>query len=460
MNAQKTILIVDDTEANVHTLMNLLEEEYDVLASLSGEDALELLNEEHVDLILLDIVMPGMDGFEVCRQLKANNKTEDIPVIFLTAKTDEDSIERAYDVGGVDYINKPFRMREILSRIHTHISLAEQKSNLEYSLKTNIDLLNQYKEAVDKSTIVSKTDIKGRIIYANDAFCNISGYTREELIGKPHNIVRHPDTPSSVYKTLWRTIKNKQTWYGEVKNRKKTGEYYIVQSVVMPILDVDGKIIEFISIRHDVTAIHDLKEEIEATQREVVFTMGAIGETRSKETGNHVKRVAEYSRILAKHLGLSKAHINLIVDASPMHDIGKVAIHDNILHKPGKLTDEEFVVMREHAQLGHKMLAHSSRPLLKTAAVIALEHHERWDGNGYPKHLIAEEISIEARITAVADVFDALGSDRVYKEAWSDDKIFKYFHEQRGKQFDPKLVDIFFEHLDEFLEVRTQFADM
>ncbi len=460
MVTSKTILVIDDAEANVNALLELLEDEYDMLGALDGEDALEILHDEKVDLILLDIMMPGIDGFEVCRRLKANEKTKDIPVIFITAKTDEDSIEKAYEIGGVDYINKPFRAREVISRIHNHLFLAEQKANLEQNLRTNITLLNQYKEVVDKGTIVSKTDLKGRITYANDAFCKISGYSREELIGKPHNIVRHPDTPSEVYKILWDTIRHKNTWRGEIKNKKKDGGYYFVKSVVMPILDNDGNITEFISVRHDITDIYNLKKEIVDTQREVVFTMGAIGETRSKETGNHVKRVAEYSRILAKHIGMNEENINLLVDASPMHDIGKIAIHDNILHKPARLTDEEFVSMRQHAEIGYRLLAHSERPLLKTAATIAFEHHERWDGQGYPRHLKQEEISIEARITAVADVFDALGSDRVYKEAWCDEKIFEYFHEQREKQFDPHLVDVFFENLDEFLAVREEFKDV
>jgi PAS domain S-box-containing protein len=460
MTNEKTILIIDDLETNINILIELLEDKYDLLASLSGEEALEIVEEERVDLILLDIMMPGLDGFEVCERLKSNEKTKDIPIIFITAKTDEESIEKAYEIGGVDYISKPFRAREVLSRINTHLSLSEQKHSLEDSLKTNITLLNQYKEVVDKGTIVSKTNKKGIITYVNDAFCKISGYSKEELIGKAHNIVRHKDTPASIYKVLWETIKKKQTWYGEVKNRKKDGTYYIVQSVVMPILDSNGEIDEYISVRHDVTAIYDLQKEIEDTQREVVFTMGAIGETRSKETGNHVKRVAEYSRILAESVGLSEEKCNLLVDASPMHDIGKVAIPDSILHKPARLTDEEFVIMRNHAELGYKMLAHSNRPLLKIASVIAFEHHERWDGDGYPRHIKGEEISIEARITAIADVFDALGSNRVYKQAWEDQKIFDYFKEQRGKQFDPNLVDIFFENLNKFLEIREKFKDV
>jgi PAS domain S-box-containing protein len=460
IDSQKTILIVDDTDTNIHVLMELLDDKYDILASLNGYDALEIINEEHIDLILLDIMMPLIDGFELCKKLKENPKTKDIPIIFITAKTDEDSIEKAYEVGGVDYITKPFKAREVLSRINTHLLLAEQKIFLEHSLEENIILLNQYKQVVDESSLVSKTDKKGKIIYVNDEFAKISGYSKKELIGNKHSIVRHPDMPKCVYEDLWKTIKNKQIWRGEVKNRKKDGGYYVVFATVMPILDLEGNIKEYISVRHDITDIYDLKHEIVETQKEVVFTMGAIGETRSKETGNHVKRVAEYSRILAKYSNLNNEEIELLVDASPMHDIGKIAIPDNILNKPAKLNNEEFKIMRTHAELGYTMLNHSSRPLLKTAAIIALEHHERWDGNGYPLYLKGEEISIQGRITALADVFDALGSQRCYKTAWSDENIFEYFKEEKAKQFDPNLVDIFFEHLDEFLLIREKFIDI
>ena len=202
-----------------------------------------------------------------------------------------------------------------------------------------------------------------------------------------------------------------------------------------------------------------LKIEIEETQREVVFTMGAIGESRSKETGNHVKRVAEYSKIMALHYGLSEKEAEMLKQASPMHDIGKVAIPDAVLNKPGRFNDEERKIMDTHTQIGYDMLKMSNRTLLKTAATVAYEHHEKWNGTGYPNKLKGEEIHIYGRITALADVFDALGSDRVYKKAWNDEKIFKLFKEERGEHFDPKLIDIFFDNLDEFLEVRDSFKD-
>ncbi|MFT5836269.1 MAG: response regulator RpfG family c-di-GMP phosphodiesterase [Sulfurimonas sp.] len=206
--------------------------------------------------------------------------------------------------------------------------------------------------------------------------------------------------------------------------------------------------------------INDLNQEIEITQKEVVFTMGAIGESRSKETGNHVKRVAEYSKLLALYWGLDKKEAEMLKQASPMHDIGKVAIPDLILNKPGRFDEREREVMNTHAKLGYEMLKNSNRPLLKMAATVSYEHHEKWDGSGYPQGISGENIHIYGRITALADVFDALGSDRVYKKAWDDEKIFNLLKQERGKHFDPKLVDIFFEKLEDFLKIRDSFTDV
>ena len=203
-----------------------------------------------------------------------------------------------------------------------------------------------------------------------------------------------------------------------------------------------------------------LSQEIEETQREVVFTMGAIGESRSKETGNHVKRVAEYSKILALAYGLSEEESELLKQASPMHDIGKVAIPDAVLNKPGRFNAQERKIMDKHAELGYHMVNNSERPLLKAAAIVAYEHHEKWNGKGYPQGKSGEDIHIYGRITAIADVFDALGSDRVYKQAWKDDKIFQLFKEERGEHFEPKLVDLFFENIEKMLAVRDSFKDM
>ena len=229
--------------------------------------------------------------------------------------------------------------------------------------------------------------------------------------------------------------------------------YKVYKNVGLSVDEIESK------IEDGLIEIKNLNQEIENTQKEVVFTMGSIGESRSKETGNHVKRVAEYSKLLALYYGLDKKEAEMLKQASPMHDIGKVAIPDAILNKPGRFDESEREIMNTHASLGYEMLKHSNRPLLKMAAIVANEHHEKWDGTGYPRGLSGEDIHIYGRITALADVFDALGSDRVYKKAWDDEKIFNLFKEERAKHFDPKLVDIFFEHLDEFLKIRETFKD-
>jgi response regulator RpfG family c-di-GMP phosphodiesterase len=210
----------------------------------------------------------------------------------------------------------------------------------------------------------------------------------------------------------------------------------------------------------DVTELMELNEAIEETQREVIYAMGEIGETRSKETGNHVKRVALYSRELALLYGLCEEEASKLQMASPMHDIGKVGIPDAILNAPRKLSVEEFVIMQTHAALGYNMLKNSNKPILQAAAIVAGEHHEKWDGSGYPHAKAAEEIHIYGRITAVADVFDALGSERVYKKAWPLEDILQLFKNESGKHFDPTLVELFLQNLEKFLAIRDEFRDV
>ncbi|MFC0333247.1 HD domain-containing phosphohydrolase [Paenibacillus sepulcri] len=202
-----------------------------------------------------------------------------------------------------------------------------------------------------------------------------------------------------------------------------------------------------------------LQEEIQATQREIIYTMGQIGESRSKETGYHVKRVSEYSYVLALACGLSVEEAEQLKIVSPMHDIGKVAIPDAILQKPGKLTAEEYELMKQHTDIGYQLLKASGRQLLKTAAIIAYEHHEKWDGSGYPRGIRGEAIHLYGRITAIADVFDALGSKRVYKRAWELGRILELIREESGRHFDPQLVRIFMEQLPKLLEIRERYRD-
>lgn len=258
---------------------------------------------------------------------------------------------------------------------------------------------------------------------------------------------------------MWDTIRHGKVFKGVLKNRAKDGTSYWIDTSIVPIRDEVGKIVEYMGIRKDVTELFDLHKEMEETQKEIIYKMGEIGESRSKETGNHVKRVAEYSRLFAFYYGLPKDDIDTLFIASPMHDIGKVGIPDNVLKKPGKLDDEEFEVMKTHAMIGYEILKNSQRKVLKAAAIVAKEHHEKWNGRGYPEGTSGEDIHIFGRITAIADVFDALGSSRCYKDAWKDEDIFDLIKKERGEHFDPKLVDIFFKHKNQFLKIRDKYQD-
>ena len=258
-------------------------------------------------------------------------------------------------------------------------------------------------------------------------------------------------------------LKNDTKMIIENINTVKSGEYNNTQTINRP--DELGEISFAIkdmskSIKKGIEQIEELHGEITNTQKEIIYTMGEIAETRSKETGNHVKRVAEYSYLLAIKAGLTEEEASILKLASPMHDIGKVGIPDSILNKPGKLTNEEFEIMKTHAQLGFEMLRHSKKPILQAASIVSREHHEKYNGLGYPRGLKEKEIHIFARITAVADVFDALGSERVYKKAWEDERIFNLFNEEKGKHFDPLIVDLFFENISEIYKIRNMFKDV
>lgn len=518
-----------------------------------------------------------------------------IPVIIISGTIDILITRDSYKAGAVDVIKKPFLVEEMNLKIDLWIDYKRKQKELNRSTQ----LLNEYKNAVDERSIVSKTNDKGIITYVNEKFCKISGYSKEELIGQNHNIVRHEDTKDELYQELWDTIHHqKKSWTGQIKNKKKDGTYYWVDTLIKPILDKNENIEEFIALKNDITEQEDVKEyfklklkgsqknlnysiklskeyekaidssnillrtnldkkinyvndkfmqltkfsrdeligadyrifkhsdikdkifedfdslldsknifhqilknkskdnetywinitiipikndkeiiieymwiindltelfnlneEIQSTQKEIIYKMGEIGETRSKETGNHVKRVAEYSELLALLYGLDEKEANILLVASPMHDIGKVGISDAILKKPAKLTVEEFDIMKEHSIIGYNILKDSKRDILKAAAIVAKEHHEKYDGSGYPFGLKGEEIHIYGRITALADVFDALGSERCYKEVWEDEKIFQLFKDEKGKHFDPKLVDLFFDNLDKFLQIRGRYKD-
>ena len=339
------ILIVDDVTDNIQLAMNVLKEDgYSFSFATSGAEALELIEQQSPDLILLDVMMPNMNGFDVCKTLKAMPDRASIPIIFLTAKTDIDSIKNGFRVGGSDYVFKPFHPEELLARVKTHLELHQARKMLE---QENLKL--EFKAEVQAARMLT---------------------------------------------------------------------------------------------------------EVEESQREMLYLMTEMMESTSDETGKHIKRVAEYAKLFAQYTdSLTKDDETTLFHAAPMHDIGKLVIPHSILHKPAPLSEPEFEEMKTHTTKGMEFMQNSQRKLMKAAAIIAHQHHEKWNGSGYPRGLKGEEIHIYGRIVALADVFDALMHKRRYKEEWSLEDTVEYIKRHEGTQFDPALVKIFLDHLPEFAEI-------
>lgn len=236
-----SILIVDDVNSNLLLMSGILSD-YDIITSTSGKDALKIVQDRHVDLILLDITMPDMNGFEVCTELKSMKKTKDIPIVFVTSNSNEESIERAYEVGGVDYVTKPIKSKELLARVKTQVSYSMVKEELNEKLA----LINKY-------VSYSFTDTKGVITDVSDAFCHISGYTKDELIGHKHSMLKDPQTSNELYKSLWDTITKGNSWTGEIRNLKKDGSHFWADVIISPMCDKHGEIYGYSAIRHDIT---------------------------------------------------------------------------------------------------------------------------------------------------------------------------------------------------------------
>ena len=372
----------------------------------------------------------------------------------------------------VDIIIKP--ILDLDGNIIEYISLSNDITDLEttkeyfkaqtqksaFNLTESIRIVNAYKEAINESNIILRINLDRKIIYANDAFFKVSGYKKEDLIGKPYSFLKHYNLSEEEQAVKINSIFTGTIWKGKISNFKKNGEVFHCNVTMYPLKNNNEEIVEYMCIRHDITQIEKLHDELEDTQREIIYKLGELGECRSSETGQHVKRVAEYSKLLAIKIGLDEKDVNRLFMSSPMHDIGKVGIPDSILNKNGKLDSAEWEVMKTHAQIGYEILRTSKREILQSAAIVSYTHHERWDGSGYPLGLKGEDIHIFGRITAIADVFDALTSERVYKKAWSLEEVLKLFNEEKGKHFDPNLIDVFMNNLDDILEIKEKFKDI
>jgi PAS domain S-box-containing protein len=334
-------------------------------------------------------------------------------------------------------------------------NLSSALDDSDRSLREQRHFLTEYKRALDSGTCVCVTDQSCRLISINPQFEALLGYTSRELKGRP---LQHIASELTVEHCLGQVsaaqdepLANQIVRFKAKNNRLL---HFSVSGVA--VRKLGGDIESFILICQDVTESMRLSRDIVETQRELLYMLGDVVESRSQETGQHVKRVAVVSRFLALEVGLDAATAELIETAAPMHDIGKVGIRDAILNKPGKYSPEEFDEMKHHASIGHAILGKVERPLIKLAAVIAQQHHERWDGKGYPFGLAGDAISMAGRIVAIADVLDALSSSRVYKPAWEEARVLDYFREQRGLQFDPNLVDILLSHWETIKALRDE----
>lgn len=346
-----------------------------------------------------------------------------------------------------------------------HIDDRRLKSAILLLLKDSHEVHN-YEATLTESNhnAIIAIDHTRKILTYNKKAEEIFGYTKKEMIGKdnlhllmPQGYFKKHDQASAEFfqtKIPKGILNNTHELFGMRKNQ----ETFPIR-ISFGVNDTNDIVIANISdITHEQDAKNEqlrLIHEIESTQTEIISTLGNSVESRDLSTKMHVDRVAKYCEKLAQLYGMHPDDIQNLKLASPLHDIGKITISDNILNKPAKLTDVEFTTMQNHTKAGYEILKNSKRKLLKLASVIAYEHHEKWDGSGYPRGLKGEEISLVGRITAIADVFDALATKRVYKEAWSDEKVKKVMSEGMGTHFDPTLLKIFLEHYDDFIKIRN-----
>jgi cyclic di-GMP phosphodiesterase len=338
-DARQTVLVVDDVPENIDVLNGILHGDYKVKVALNGAKALNIAaSERPPDLILLDIMMPEMDGYEVCRRLKADFTTRKIPVIFVTAKGEIEDETKGFELGAVDYITKPVSPPIVQARVRTQLALYDQNRLLEEK-------------------------------------------------------VRH------------RTA------------------------------------------------------ELNETRLQIIQRLGRAAEYKDNETGMHVIRMSHYSKRLGLAAGMDEEDAELLLNASPMHDIGKIGIPDRILQKRSALDEDEWAIMKQHPQFGAEILGKHASELLEMARVIALTHHEKWDASGYPNRLDGERIPFVGRVVAIADVFDALTTVRPYKKAWTVEETLEWIRRQRGNHFDPVLVDRFVGIMPEVLEIRERYAE-
>jgi len=466
-NNTRTILVIDDSKFICHEVKKVLNaRSYNVVSALTAKEGFDILLHEEINTIILDMELPDKHGLEVLREIKKIKKLQNIPVVILSGARDSEIVRNCIKLGSFDFVQKPFNIEEFVLKVTMAVTvntrdneLNQVRNKLENDLNKTSFVASEYLDAINESNILIHTNEQNVILDVNDRHCDISGYKREKLIGQKISEFIMKDSMTHGIQEIESQLKEFQIFRGMISNVKKDGSIYYTQTSVMPIYDTQGKILEYLWMSTDVTTSVKHASESQEIQRSLLYRIGEIGESRSSETGQHVKRVAKCTKLLAQLCEMESEEVGILYHASPMHDIGKIAIPDQILKKPAKLNADEWKIMMTHSQLGADVFKDSDNQLFKIASSVALTHHEKWDGSGYPQGIRGKDIPIYGRITAIADVFDALSSKRVYKEPWSDEKIKNYFQEHSGTQFDPYLASLFLDNYDSFLEIRDTNKD-
>lgn len=484
------VLIVDDEE-DVHVATKLSLNDFifenrslELIHAYSGKEAAQIIADNpDITLVLLDVVMENdHSGLELVKTIRNELKNSWIRIVLRTGQpgqAPEHTVVRDYDIN--DYKYKP----ELTSgKLHTLCysnlrayrdiqTLLKSKKGLEKlivasrGISSRQALNNFVYNTLQQLMALLNLDDTSLFTCETDAF-KIVDKDLEIFVSENNKMLRKHvkinDLPTEKRDLIRLAIKERKNIVKDNRlvmycaNANDTILFFA--RVESKLSDLDTSLISIFT-ENLVVILENIRlnELVEDSQREINYCLGEVIESRSNETGNHVKRVAHYSALLAKLVGLTENEIEMIKLASPLHDIGKIGIPDAILQKPGKLDKDEWEVMKTHAQKGYELLKDSKLAIMKVGSEIAYYHHERWDGNGYPNGLSKNEIPIYGRITSLADVFDALGSPRCYKKAWPDDEVLAHIKEQSGKQFDPRLTQLFLENISQFLEIRDKFVD-
>ncbi|GAA5218619.1 DUF3369 domain-containing protein [Corallincola platygyrae] len=488
------VLVADDEPA-VHQITQMVIDGMEVkgrkvklIAAYTGAEALKVMTErDDIALALLDVVMESPTaGLDCAREIRETLKNCYTRLVLRTGQpgqAPEEQVIRDYDIN--DYKDKTeLTSTKLKTLIYSTIRSYRDICTVNQSrkgLRRVIDAISEVNESHTLKTLASAIldQIINLLNLRSDAICcrQLSAYAASIQDGRYHvlatsgeldqyqDVTSIEELPAEVAEAFNQATKQQGSfstdkYYVCYKRSHMGAENLLYLEYRGELNDLDRQLLEIYSTNVGLTYENLLiREEIEDTQRELVYILGEAVEGRSKETGAHVKRVAKLSHFIALKYGLDEDVADLIKYASPLHDVGKIGIPDSVLNKPGKLDNEEWATMQTHALFGETLLARSDKRILKVASVIAGQHHEHWNGKGYPKGLAGEEINIAARITAICDVMDALASTRCYKDAWDYDRIVALLKEQRGQQFEPKLVDIVLDNFDEIKAIRARYPD-